>query len=89
MGREFDAKVFKSGNSLAIRMPRDLGLMAGEEMSLLQLDGRILLWRKSESKARFLALAGTMSAGFMAEGRDATGDPSRDWSARPSESHSA
>jgi antitoxin VapB len=32
--RTFRAKVFKSGNSLALRLPAELGLAAGMEMSL-------------------------------------------------------
>lgn len=32
--REYRAKVFKSGNSLALRLPAELGLAAGMEMNL-------------------------------------------------------
>ncbi|MDE2404073.1 MAG: AbrB/MazE/SpoVT family DNA-binding domain-containing protein [Sphingomonadales bacterium] len=32
MGREFRAKVFKSGNSLALRIPKDMGLSEGTVM---------------------------------------------------------
>ncbi len=34
MGREFKAKVFKSGNSLALRLPKGLGLKEGSTMVL-------------------------------------------------------
>ena len=34
MSQEYKAKVFKSGNSLALRLPKALGLKAGEEMVL-------------------------------------------------------
>ena len=37
MGREYRAKVFKSGNSLALRIPRALGLEEGTEMILREL----------------------------------------------------
>ncbi|MEK6541868.1 MAG: AbrB/MazE/SpoVT family DNA-binding domain-containing protein [Pseudomonadota bacterium] len=32
MGKEYRAKVFKSGNSLALRLPKALGLSEGAEM---------------------------------------------------------
>lgn len=39
-------KVFKSGNSLAVRMPKELGLEAGMELQLeVQPDGAIVLRR--------------------------------------------
>jgi antitoxin VapB len=34
MGKEYRAKVFKSGNSLALRLPKDLGLKEGSTMVL-------------------------------------------------------
>ena len=34
MGKSYRAKVFKSGNSLALRLPRDLGLTEGTTMLL-------------------------------------------------------
>lgn len=34
MGKEYKAKVFKSGNSLALRLPKELGLKAGSTMVL-------------------------------------------------------
>lgn len=34
MGKEYRAKVFKSGNSLALRLPKDLGLTEGSTMIL-------------------------------------------------------
>ena len=34
MNREYRAKVFKSGNSLALRLPKELGLKEGSTMTL-------------------------------------------------------
>lgn len=34
MGKEYRAKVFKSGNSLALRLPKELGLTEGSTMVL-------------------------------------------------------
>ena len=38
--RQYRAKVFKSGNSLALRLPAGLGLQAGMEMNIqVEIDG--------------------------------------------------
>lgn len=34
MGKEYRAKVFKSGNSLALRLPKELGMIEGATMVL-------------------------------------------------------
>ena len=34
MSKEYRAKVFKSGNSVALRLPKELGLKEGDEMIL-------------------------------------------------------
>lgn len=39
MGQEYRAKVFKSGNSLALRLPKALGLTEGAEMRLREAEG--------------------------------------------------
>ncbi len=38
MTEEYRAKVFKSGNSVALRLPKALGLKGGEEMRILRDD---------------------------------------------------
>jgi antitoxin VapB len=37
MGKEYKAKVFKSGNSLALRLPKELGLKEGSTMVLREV----------------------------------------------------
>lgn len=37
---EYRAKVFKSGNSVALRLPKALGLKDGDEMVLREEEGR-------------------------------------------------
>ncbi len=37
MSKEYRAKVFKSGNSLALRLPKALGLEEGSEMVLREM----------------------------------------------------
>lgn len=43
MGEEYRAKVFKSGNSLALRLPKALGLQEGAEMRLREENGKFTL----------------------------------------------
>jgi antitoxin VapB len=40
MSAEYKAKVFKSGNSLALRLPKALGLKEGAEMTLREEQGK-------------------------------------------------
>lgn len=40
MGEEYRAKVFKSGNSLALRLPKALGLKEGAEVTLREQKGK-------------------------------------------------
>ncbi len=40
MSEEYKAKVFKSGNSLALRLPKALGLEEGAEMTLREEQGK-------------------------------------------------
>lgn len=43
MSEEYRAKVFKSGNSLALRLPKALGLAEGAEMLLREEQGRYIV----------------------------------------------
>jgi antitoxin VapB len=40
MSEEYKAKIFKSGNSLALRLPKALGLVEGTEMTVREQHGR-------------------------------------------------
>jgi antitoxin VapB len=52
-GKTYRAKVFKSGNSLALRLPKALGLEAGIEMELsVSSDGGYALKRIEPPKAK-------------------------------------
>ncbi|UUL83628.1 antitoxin [Sphingomonas qomolangmaensis] len=78
---EYRTKVFKSGNSLAIRLPKALGLEAGMEFDLLRDDSGAILARPKRSAGVSLSdLFGSFSPGFMAEGRGDTEQKERDWS---------
>lgn len=43
MGKEYRGKVFKSGNSVALRLPKALGLKEGTEMVLREERGKFEL----------------------------------------------
>lgn len=50
--KTFKAKVFKSGNSLALRLPAGLGLAAGMEMQLRVEDGEHFSFEPVERRKR-------------------------------------
>jgi antitoxin VapB len=50
--KTFKAKVFKSGNSLALRLPAGLGLSAGTEMELRVEDGEHFSFQPVERRKR-------------------------------------
>lgn len=80
MSREYKTKVLKSGNSVAIRIPKALGLTEGDEFGLIpRADDSFELRRIEQEAAMTLdELFGCMS-GFMAEGRMQSDAPIRDW----------
>lgn len=55
--KTFRAKVFKSGNSLALRLPAELGLTAGMEMELKAEDGERFSFEPVERPRRKLNVA--------------------------------
>lgn len=78
-GKHYRAKVFKSGNSLALRLPKALGLEAGMEMDLeVQPDGTIVL-RKAQPVKKKLDISG-----FWGKAPGLKLAPRRDFDERPS-----
>lgn len=72
-------KVFKSGNSLAVRMPRALALEAGMELELeLQVDGAIVLRRAAQAKKKLDI------SGFWGKAKGLKVPERRDFDERPS-----
>ncbi len=83
MGNEYRAKVFKSGNSVALRLPKGMGFGEGEDVVIApHSDGSFSLWRESEGARILLSLYGSVSEGFMADGRGDTYAAERDWNPR-------
>jgi len=80
MGEEYKAKIFKSGNSLALRLPKALGLADGEEVVVIPHNhGSFSFWKQDQSQEILLGLYGSMSAGFMSDGRGDVDQADRDW----------
>lgn len=81
MGDEFRTRTFKSGNSVALRLPKALGLSDGDEVTIVpHADGSFSFWPSGSAKRVFLSLYGAFSDGFMADGRGDTEQEERDWS---------
>lgn len=73
------AKVFKSGNSLAVRMPKALGLEAGMELELTIDTCGVLQLRKVEAPKAKLDISG-----FWGKAKGIKLAPRRDFDERPS-----
>ena len=52
MGEEYRAKVFRSGNSVALRLPKALGLKEGMEMSVREVRGQYIAERVDAPKRK-------------------------------------
>jgi antitoxin VapB len=80
MGREWKTKTFKSGNSVAMRLPKALGLAEGDEVVIVQhQDGTYSFWKESDDLSVLMSLYGSMSPGFMKEGRGDIEQDDRVW----------
>ena len=53
MSREYRAKSFKSGNSVAIRMPAALGVEPEREWTVVEKDGDLVLRATDKPKRKF------------------------------------
>ncbi len=90
MVQDHRTRVFKTGNSLAVRLPRWLGLVEGDEVVIVpHADGSLSVWKADQSRAAFMSLYGSMSPGFMADGRDNSDQDERDWSVPDSPARAA
>ena len=84
MVREWKSKTFKSGNSVALRLPKAMGFVEGDDIVLVpHQDGRFSMWKASNSLDVLMGLYGSMSAGFMKDGRGDIEQGDRNWD-RPS-----
>lgn len=62
MTKEYRAKTFKSGNSVALRLPKGLGIKEGEEMRVREEAGRYVVEpaEKAPRKIDLTGLAGSL-----------------------------
>lgn len=75
-------KTFKSGNSVAVRLPKSLGVVAGVEVSVREEHGRYIVEPVDQPKrtidiSRFVGKAGSMKP-LAKEDREFADSP-RDW----------
>lgn len=77
-------KVFKSGNSLAVRIPKELAFDGGVQEVEIERKGGGLWMRPVEAKtlAGIGEVFAQFSAGFMAQGRERHEQEERDWEQR-------
>jgi len=74
-------RVFKSGNSLAVRIPKELAIVEAAQEVEIERVGNTLVVRPVERKslAGIGAILAMFSADFMAQGRDFHEERERDW----------
>ncbi|MEQ1687911.1 MAG: AbrB family transcriptional regulator [Sphingopyxis sp.] len=81
MTKEWKAKAFKSGNSIALRLPKALGFEDGEEVIIAaHRNGGFSMWKTADGLNILMSLYGSMSPGFMKHGRGDIEQDERDWS---------
>jgi antitoxin VapB len=79
-------RVFKSGNSLAVRIPKELGFVDAAQDVEVERVGNTLVLRKVQPNtlADIGGIFARFSPGFMAEGREFQSETVRDWAPIPS-----
>jgi antitoxin VapB len=78
MGKEYTAKSFKSGNSVAIRMPAALGVAPDKEWIITEQDGELVIREKSAVRR------GIDVSGFAGKAPGLRLAPREDFEERPS-----
>ena len=84
MSREWKTKTFKSGTSLALRLPKAMGFAEGDEVVIVpHSDGTYSFWKESDGLKVLMSLYGSMSQGFMKDGRGDIEQDDRSWDRGP------
>jgi len=80
-------RVFKSGNSLAVRIPKELGFVDAAQDVEIERVGNTLVLRlvAQETLADIGSIFGMFSPGFMAEGREFHEEQELDWQGAPTQ----
>jgi antitoxin VapB len=78
-------RVFKSGNSLAVRIPKELGFVDAAQDVEVERVGNTLVLRlvEHETLADIGKIFSMFSPNFMAEGREFHEEHERDWGDLP------
>ena len=76
-------RIFKSGNSLAVRIPKELAIAKASQEVEIERVGNTLVVRPvmQESLAGLMEICAQFSPDFMANGRDDSPEMERDWEA--------
>lgn len=74
-------RVFKSGNSLAVRIPKELGFVDGAQDVEVERVGNTLVLRRVEQETigDLTEILAAFPESFMAEGREFHEQQERDW----------
>ena len=81
MSTQLRTRTFKSGNSVALRLPKALGLREGDDVQIVgHADGRFSVWRSIDDALVLDSLYGSLSPGFLRGGRGDTEQDERNWS---------
>lgn len=74
-------RVFKSGNSWAVRIPRELVFADAQQEVEIERKGNTLVIRPVQGRSLVGAIEAFQAfpAGFMAEGRESHAQKERDW----------
>ncbi len=76
-------RVFKSGNSLAVRIPKELAIVDAAQEVEIERVGNTLVVRPvaQESLADLMEICAMFSPDFMVNGREESPEMERDWHA--------
>ncbi len=79
------SRIFKSGNSQAVRIPKELAFDVGMQDVEVERKGETLVIRavSQQSLGDVMKAFAAFPAGFMAEGRDGNEQRPRNWDAKP------
>jgi antitoxin VapB len=73
-------KLFRSGNSLAVRIPAKMKIgRAGTEVEIDLRGGRLTIRPRRRSLANLMDRFAEFDSGFMKEGRERGAEPARKW----------
>ncbi len=80
MAQQWRTKTFKSGNSVALRLPKSTGFVEGDEVVIVpHKSGRFSIWKEANRHDVLMSLYGSVSPGFMKHGRGDIEQEDRAW----------